>query len=902
MVNHDGKVVISTALDNAGVQKGVNNISGSLGGLKSVLGNLGKVAAAAFSVRAIANFSAQAIKLGSDLEEVQNVVDVAFGSMKASAEDFASTAIKKFGMSELAAKKTSSQFMAMAKGLGVADAAASDMAISLAGLSGDAASFFNMDQDVVAKKLTGVFTGETEALKELGVVMTQTNLKQFAMERGMNANIEAMSQAEVVALRYAFVTDALSLAAGDFERTQNSWANQTRILSMQWQQFMGIIGQTLTTVLTPAIKLLNNLVSILITAAQKIQAVTSALFGKTAQQTQAVAESAIAGAAAQESFTEEVEASGKAAKKATAGFDELNILQNASAGSGGKTSGVAAGGGVPTAQTPATAGGDVQDALSPQIKAISDRIKEYIEPLKNIDFAPAKESLKGFGEEFSKFAGVVGDIFSWAWFNILVPLAEWSVEEAAPAGIGALSSAFKGLTATIKTIFSVLQTLWTNLQPIVSWIEETVLVVLEDLQEIGEKIAKKWEENGPKIEKTFENLGVVIQKIWSIIGPILTWIRDGLSQIAVDTPITDLQYIFDQLYGISEILAGIVTFDLGKVFNGFGALAEAELDRATSSMKTYAEALGIDTEAVDQKVRELGENIGKFFADAWEDVKGIWGNVSQWFQDNVITPIKDFFEPIGRWFGDLFGSIWATISDVFYNIGVIAGGCWEIIKRAWGLASSWFDRTVIQPISKYFSNLWSGFKSGAEKAWSGVKDVFGKVGSFFRDTFEKAWSGIVKVFSPIGEIFVDIKDGIVSAFKKIVNKLIEGINKVVKVPFDGINWALEKVRNVNILGIQPFLNLKTINVPKIPYLAQGAVLPPNKPFMAVVGDQRNGTNVEAPLATIQEALANVLAAQGIPEFKIEFVGELAQLARVLLPVIKQENNRVGTGLVKKAGA
>ena len=109
-----------------------------------------------------------------------------------------------------------------------------------------------------------------------------------------------------------------------------------------------------------------------------------------------------------------------------------------------------------------------------------------------------------------------------------------------------------------------------------------------------------------------------------------------------------------------------------------------------------------------------------------------------------------------------------------------------------------------------------------------------------------------------GEIFTDIKDGILTAFKAIVNALIRGLNAVISIPFSGINAALSRIRDINILGLTPFSGLRTISVPQIPQLAQGAVLPANKPFLAMVGDQKHGTNVEAPLSTIQEAVALVM--------------------------------------------
>ncbi len=113
-----------------------------------------------------------------------------------------------------------------------------------------------------------------------------------------------------------------------------------------------------------------------------------------------------------------------------------------------------------------------------------------------------------------------------------------------------------------------------------------------------------------------------------------------------------------------------------------------------------------------------------------------------------------------------------------------------------------------------------------------MKEVFGKVGDFFSETFGDAWRGIVKVFSVAGEIFTDIKDGIVSAFKFVVNGIIRGLNKVVSIPFNGINAALEKIRNINILGITPFTNLRSINIPQIPQLATGGFVEQGQLFIA----------------------------------------------------------------------
>lgn len=165
---------------------------------------------------------------------------------------------------------------------------------------------------------------------------------------------------------------------------------------------------------------------------------------------------------------------------------------------------------------------------------------------------------------------------------------------------------------------------------------------------------------------------------------------------------------------------------------------------------------------------------------------------------------------------------------------LIAG--WEAIKGAFSAVAEWFDVNVIQPVVGAFAGLWTNIVGFASDAWAGIQSVFGAA----------------------GDIFNDIVGGVADFFIGVVNGLIDGINAVVAVPFNGINWALGIVRDIEIMGLSPFEGLKLIDVPQIPHLAQGAVLPANRPFLAMVGDQKHGTNVEAPLETIQEAVALVM--------------------------------------------
>lgn len=241
----------------SGISGGGNLIAGFLGGISGALTQKA-MDLLADAGRALVDFGKESIELGSDLQEVQNVVDVTFTNMSDEVNEFARNAMTSAGLSETVAKKYTGTFGAMAKSFGFTEKEAYDMATSLTQLTGDVASFYNLDHEEAYTKLKGVFTGETEALKELGIVMTQSALDQYALEKGIGKTTAEMSEQEKVALRHSFVMEQLEGASGDFVRTQDSWANQTRILSLQWESFQATIGEGLIAMLTPGLQFLTG--------------------------------------------------------------------------------------------------------------------------------------------------------------------------------------------------------------------------------------------------------------------------------------------------------------------------------------------------------------------------------------------------------------------------------------------------------------------------------------------------------------------------------------------------------------------------------------------------------------------------------------------------------------------
>ena len=209
----------------------------------------------------------------------------------------------------------------------------------------------------------------------------------------------------------------------------------------------------------------------------------------------------------------------------------------------------------------------------------------------------------------------------------------------------------------------------------------------------------------------------------------------------------------------------------------------------------------------------------------------------------VVVWIVAKWTSIKEWISKTISSIDAAFEQFLANVeeGVAAAVDWVIEK--WTAVKDWF------------SGLWEKVSSGAVAAWDGIKSAFKSVPEWFQSKFRDAWQKVKDVFSTGGRIWSGIKEGIESTFHTVVNAIIRGMNTIIAVPFNKINSMLNTIRNAHFLGISPFQNMWGVNplpVPQIPMLARGAVIPANRQFLAVLGDQRNGNNLEAPESLLRE--------------------------------------------------
>lgn len=257
----------------------------------------------------------------------------------------------------------------------------------------------------------------------------------------------------------------------------------------------------------------------------------------------------------------------------------------------------------------------------------------------------------------------------------------------------------------------------------------------------------------------------------------------------------------------------------------------------------------------------IGALLGELVLSLWDIISSAWDSVKNWWLENVTNSGRSVAEGLLLGIWSVLKSVGAWIRDhIFLPI-------WNGIKKAFGIAS---PSKEMRTIGNYISEgLLQGVKDKIyaivqtfQGLWTSIKNVFANVSGWFEGKFSAAWQAVKDVFSTGGAVFDGIKEGILSGLKTVVNGLISGINRVIAVPFNGLNSALRSIKRVSIAGLRPFSWLPTISVPQIPRLAQGAVIPPNKEFLAVLGDQRNGTNIETPLSTMVQAFKQAMAENG----------------------------------------
>ena len=759
-------------------------------------------------------FGQQAFELGSAITEVENVVDVAFGSMADKAYEFASTATEQYGLSELAAKQYAGTMMAMLNSTGVAQDAAAEMSTTLAGLAGDLASFYNISTDDAFMKLRSAIAGETEPMRQLGINMTVAALQSYALSQGITKSWQSMTQAEQAMLRYNYIMSATSQQQGDYQRTVGSFANQWRLLTLNVQQFAAVVGQGLIAAVLPAIQAINALFSVLMRAAEAFRNFMYVLTGYKGQGSQGGIVNEMAGIGDVSTGLEDIGASGgdassgmddatdsaKDLKKALSvlSFDELNQLSSnlEDIGDAGSAGG---GGGLDDINVPGTELGGFDDMIDVLGKSkLPEAVNEWAERLRAAFLDHDWDRLgKEIAWGINKGLQAIYDVINWdnakkkiipfingftQTFNSLVDAIDWDLlGRTVGAGINTIVNSANLLMEGIDWVnlgrkFSeginglLYEVDWNNFGRMlgnyfmISWDIFGGFVEDLDFAKIGRSVAEGL--NGVFSEISFGDIA-------HYLATALNGAFDSLAAFAVNFRWDDL---------VNNIVDGISTF-----------IEDFEWTRNALKLTTFLNKLAtsLGDLAADIPWEDLGKDIGNFLGTALGDFK--WEEAGR-FLNEFITGLvdalkgfvtKDNFEKLGAGIADALGQIeWLDIlrdvaKMVIDAFAGLLGGIWEsddlsLLEKGISTAFLTVQVANITGISALAKTL-IGFLAQKLQTDENLKKMTDAFKTIFATSAGDASSQVTEELGKIGTSAEDVGDkatttgGILSTLKTILS-------------------------------------------------------------------------------------------------------------------------------------
>lgn len=797
-----------------------NSMSVAVG---NIIANMATKAAAS-----IGNFVKDSINRGSELTELENVVDSVFTTMADKVDVFAKNALDTYGLTEKQAKRMVGTFGAMAKAFKYSEQQAYGMSTALTGLAGDVASFYNLDIDEAYTKLKSVFTGETESLKELGVVMTQAALDEFALANGFGKTTAKMSEQEKVALRLAFVQDRLSVATGDVIRTQDSWANQTRKLQGQIDSFKTAIGQGLINILTPVIKVINIIMSKLVQLANAFKSFTEMITGRRGgsgggspgDAMSDVADAAESAAGSTADVEDAANGAAKAAKKAQKSlmsFDEINKLTKTDDTSGG--SGGGAGGGVSFDDI------DFGDAVEEQerksnaaIEAIKKKLKELVDEFKKgfkdglgSDF---EASLKRIQKHLDNIKKSLKNIFTDP--KVLSAADNWAKKVAFALGqiagsvvsigtsiaenliggvdkyldqnkdyikqriIGMLNvsadvwSIMGELSKAIASIFEVFRSDEAKqcTADLIGIVANAQLGMAELSLRIGKDImkciAQPIIDNKDKIKTALEN---TIKPIGTILSTLNTAVKDTFDKIfeVYDAKIGPM---FDKIAnGISDIV--------GTILDSYNTYIAPVLDRLATKFS------GVWAESIQPMLNKAIEFIGKV-ANA---IGTLWENVLAPLVSWIISTLVPVIAPILETLGTLILNLLGTVCDVIGGIFDVLGGLIDFIVGVfsgdWSLA--W------EGIKSIFTGIWNAICGLFKGIWNTLKGIVTAALQVITGVITTVFNAILGIFKTIWGTIKNVFKTILDAISSIVTSIFNGIKTFIGTVMGGIKSTISSI-------------------------------------------------------------------------------------------------------------
>lgn len=773
----------------------MSNLNNTIG---STMGKIGKLIAGAFVVGKMVQFGKECVELGSNLSEIQNVVDVTFGSMAEDINEFAATAITQLGLSETSAKKYASTMGAILKSSGIGTKDALEMSKAITTLSADMASFYNLDSDTAFEKIRSGLTGETEPLKQLGINMSVANLEAYRMAQGISTAYSKMSQAEQTLLRYNYLLSVTADAQGDFARTSDSWANQTRILIEQFNALKAEIGQGLIAALTPVVKALNIVINKLRVAAGYFRAFMELIFGKqsssggsgmaeVAEGTDSIADSAESASDAVGGIGDAASGAGKSAKKAAkeakgalASFDELNQLKIADSSGSGDSGG---GGGLENM------GGAVEVDLGESTEE-TDKLSSMFDGVLN-QLAKMKDLFgQGFTIGFAsadlgaleKAIQSVKDGFKQIFEDGTIINAFTNMLDSFALNAGKVAGAFASIGVTIATnlIGGVGKYLTQNSK----YIKDRLVGIFD----ASGDIAKLSGDYATAFADIFSVLGNEDgQQITANIIGVFSNAFLGATELSLKLGREIIECIVQPIIENKGKIKLALENTLSVFSEMTGTVKDAVTHLFEQAISVYDEYIGPALEKVKNGVSQVLEAILDAYNIYIAPMLQTWATEFQALYEQSIKPIVDqVLEIVGKLI-DLVGELWENIIAPLaaYLINVLGPGVTAVLDSIWTVAKKVIEwicdvlgdlLTILEGIIDFLTGVFTG---DWNKAWEGIQEIVVGAGDFI---YNSTIGAIEKIVDAIWNVLMIAWEGYVEMLKNLFTPIVEWFNTNVIIP------------------------------------------------------------------------------------------------------------------------
>lgn len=689
--------------------------------------------------------------------------------------------------------------------------------------------------------------------------MTQSALDQYALANGYGKTTSAMTEQEKVALRLAFVQKQLSAASGDFIRTSDSWANQVRVMQLQLQSLKATVGQGLINIFTPVLKVINILLGKLATLANAFKSFTELITGKKSsgqtsgsgagltgdasgvQDTADAYGQAADNAGKLADSTEDVADATKDAAKAAKGY--LSPLDEINRYSTQDTSSTAS-------KTPSTSGSGSGGGGASLPSAVS-----------NVDYGKVAEGETAL-DKVSKSAEKLAKLLKKLW----KPFQDaWKKE--GKNTINAANIALSGIAKLAKSVGKSLVEVWTNGTgtTMLTTMLRIAQNVLKTIGNIASGFADAWNKNnvGTQIVQNIADALVVVMKfVEKIAGDTATWaanldfypLLESISNLtSTFAPIIEaIGNVLDWIYKniVLPMLKWVIEVGLPTVINLVSKVATFLAEHQPIVEAFGAALIGAFAAA---KIAGLASSVIKSVSGIATAAKGLISLMTG--TGGIMGGIKAIATAIGP------GGVFVLAVSAAIAIGVLLYKNWDKIKEMAGKVWDWISnktRRFVEDIGKKLrvlatkmTTIWGNIKASAHQKWNAI---WSTVSGFA----ERIKNAIVDKFTSAKNTVVNVFNGMRDAIRSVLNNIISVVNGAIS-KVNGVISAVESAFSFGPWKVPTPFGSKTIGfkatfprVPTVPYLAKGAVIPPRSEFLAVLGDQKQGNNIETPEALLRK--------------------------------------------------